>query len=146
LGQVAEYVQQTNANGSVPPGTAIDYTTSGTVVVNTIGISTTSGPGAVGTAFELPVGTYMVDFENSNEAACSFAIYQGSSNTVMSINDETIVGSSTGTTWLHGRAYIQSTVGNQWMMVSSVVGTAAIPAAGNAVGEFIARITFLRLS
>ena len=148
LGQVAEWVQQTQgSNVSVAPGSAVSYTLDQPAgVVNTIGITTAAGPGAQGTAFHLPHGAYWVDWENSNDAAWSLAIYQGGSNTVLAVNDQTIAGSSTATTWIHGRAYIVSSPGNDWIMVSPVTGTHAIPTAGTAAGEFIARITFQRLT
>lgn len=144
----AEYVQHTQApNNSVPPGQAIMYLTDNpSGVYNTIGITTTTGPAAIGTAFQLPVGVYMIDYENSAAAASSFAIYQGASNTVLAINTNTISGSTTATSWIHGRAIITSTTGNDWIIVSSVTGTAAIPTAGTAAGEYIARLTFLKIA
>lgn len=144
----AEYVQHTQApNNSIPPGQAIEYLTDNPLgVYNTLGIVTATGPAAIGTAFQLPVGVYMIDYENSAAAASSFAIYQGASNTVLAIDTDTISGSTTGTTWIHGRAIITSTVGNDWIMISSVVGTADIPTAGTAAGEFIARLTILKLA
>lgn len=143
----AEFEQFTqNSNVSVAPGRAILYNLDNPAgIFNTLGISTLSGPAGQGTAFNLPVGTYVIDYENSADAAWSLAIYQGSSNTVLTIVNHTISGASTATTWIHGRAIIQSTVGNQWIMVSPVVGTQAIPTAGTAAGRFEARITFIRL-
>ena len=148
LGQVAEYVQTTQSpNDSVAIGKAVSYLVDHPAgVINTIGITTNTGPAGQGTAFNLPIGTYLVDWENSNTAACSLAIYQGNSNTVLAAIPETIAGSSTATTWIHGSAYIASTGGNTWVMVSPVVTGLAIPTAGTATGEYIARIRFLRLS
>ena len=144
----AEYVQSTQApNNSVPPGNAISYLVDNpSGVFNTIGITTTTGPSAQGTAFNLPIGIYVVDFENSNTAAASQAIYQGTSNTLLTVNNNTIAGATTGTSWIHGRSIIQSTNGNQWIIVSPVVGTLDIPTAGTAAGEYIARITFLKIA
>ena len=42
-----------------------------TGVYNTIGITTATGPSAQGTAFQLPLGTYIVDYENSATGASS---------------------------------------------------------------------------
>lgn len=144
----AEYVQHTQgSNISVAPGTAIEYLTDNpTGVYDTIGIGLTTGPGAIGTAFQLPVGVYMVDYENSADAAWSLAIYQGASNTVLAVNTNTISGASTATTWIHGRAIITSTIGNDWIIISPVTGTQAIPTAGTAAGEFIARLTLLKIA
>ena len=84
---MAEYVQSTQgSNASVAPGSAVSYLVDHpTGIVNTIGIITASGPGGQGTAFNLPPGTYLVDWENSSDAAWSLAIYQGASNTVMAV-------------------------------------------------------------
>lgn len=143
----AEYVQTTQgSNNSIAPGSAVSYLVDHPAgVYNTLGITTLAGPGAVGTAFLLPVGFYVVDWENSNSASWSLAVYQGASNTVLTILNDTIAGSATATSWIHGRAVIQSTVGNQWIIISPVVGTAAIPVAGSST-LFVARITFLKIA
>jgi hypothetical protein len=148
LGKVAEFVQTTQgSNVSIAPGAAVSYTLDTPAgVVNTIGITTAAGPAGQGTSFHLPPGTYLVDWENSNDAAWSLAIYQGASATVLSPIDNTIAGASTATSWIHGRAYIVSTLADPWFMVSPITGTHAIPTAGTAAGVFIARITFLQLS
>lgn len=141
----AEFVQHT-AQAPIAPGSAIKYTTDTPFVYDTIGINVLAGPGAVGDAFQLPVGVYIIDYENSADAAWSLAIYQGVSNTVLAIDTETISGASTATTWIHGRAIITSAVGDDWIMISPVVGTQSIPTAGTAAGEFIARLTILKIA
>lgn len=155
VGQFAEFVQTTQgSNASIAPGQAVSYLVDNpTGIVNTIGITTATatGPGGPqGTAFNLPPGTYVVDFENSSDAAWSLAIYQShtSTFTLIDVLDDTIAGSSTATTWIHGRAYvnINGDIGNTWICISPVTGTQAIPTAGTAAGEFVARITFLRLT
>ena len=147
LGKVAEFVQHAQLeNVSVAPGSAVQYNGDQGPVVDTIGIGLAAGPGGQGTAFQLPPGTYLVDWENSNGSAWSLAIYKGATPTAMAIDTNTIAGASTATTWIHGRAYVVSTLATPWVMVSPVVGTAAIPTAGTAAGQYIARITFLRLS
>ncbi len=148
LGQVAQFVQTTQgSNNSIAPGSAVSYLVDHPLgLVNTIGITTNTGPGGTGTAFNLPIGTYLVDWENSNGSAWSLQLYQGASNTVLSPLTPTIAGASTATSWINGKAWISSTAGNTWVMVSPNTGTAAIPAAGTAAGDFIARITFLRLT
>jgi hypothetical protein len=147
----AEYVQYTQPpNNSVAPGTAISYLVdhpSG--VYDTIGIITTTGPGGIGTAFQLPLGVYMIDWENSNGASWSLAIYQSGSVLTLpvGINNDTIAGATTAGSWIHGRAIITSSVGNQFIMISPVVGTTSIgdPTTGSAP-QTIARITFLQLA
>jgi hypothetical protein len=140
----AEYVQTTQGtNVSVAAGAAISYLVDNpTGLVNTIGITTAVGP-TQGTAFMLPVGTFIIDWENSNAAAASTAVYQGSTNLLMSILGNSTAGSTTVTSWIHGRHTVISTVGNQWVMISPAVGTLVIPAAGNS-SLFVARVGFLQ--
>jgi hypothetical protein len=148
MGQIAEFVQLSQGeNVSIAPGNAVSYTEDHGAVVDTIGITTAGGPSGQGTAFTLPSGTYLVDFENSNDAAWSLAIAQGAPGGPYTTDVNTIAGSSTATTWIHGRAYVHSngTLGST-IIVTPVVGTHAIPTAGTATGEYVARITFLRLT
>ena len=142
----AEYVQLTQgSNASIAPGRAVLYTTDNpSGVVNTIGITTNTGPGAQGTEFVLPIGVYMVDWENSNDAAWSLAIYKSTTTQTEAIDTNTIVGSSTATTWIHGRAIVVAAAVT-YLMISPVTGTHAIPTAGTASGDFVARITFLKI-
>jgi hypothetical protein len=144
----AKYVQSTvSTNGSVPVGSAIMYNeTIPAGVYNTIGITTSLGPGSQGTAFNLPLGVYTVDWENSTTGAGSTVIYQGNDVLTLAVDTKTIAGATTGTTWIHGRAIITSSTNNQFIIVSSHTGTMAIPNAGNAAGFFTARITFLKIA
>lgn len=147
LGKVAEFVQKSQgSNVSIAPGSAVSYLADQAAVVDTIGVGTSTGPGGQGTAFSLPTGTYLIDFENSNGSAWSLAVYKGGSPTAVTIDTNTIAGASTATSWIHGRAYFVSAPGANWFIISPVVGTAAIPTAGTASGEYIARLTILRLS
>ena len=146
-GAYAEFVQHIQgSNASIAPGSAVSYTGDQAAVYDTIGITTAAGPAGQGTAFQLPAGVYFVDWENSADAAWSLAIYQGISNTVLAIDTNTIAGASTATTWIHGRSIITSAPGDDWIIVSPVVGTAGIRTARTAAGEFIARITFFKLA
>jgi len=152
LGKVAEYVQTIQGtNGSVAPGSAVDYTTAGTVppIVNTIGITTAVGPGGVGTAFHLPPGTYLVDWENSNGATWSLAVYQAATVAALpgGIIVNSVAGATTAGSWIHGRYYLVVTAANPWIMVSPVVGTQSVgdPTTGSSP-YYITRATFLQLS
>lgn len=144
----AMFVQQTqNTNISVAPGTAILYNGDDPFGFNnTAGITTGAGPGGIGTAFLLPAGTYMIDYENSADAAWSLAIYSGLGGFAgpYSLYFPSITGASTATTWLHGRTLFQSS--GHYIIISPVTGTHTIPTAGTAAGEFIARITFLKIA
>lgn len=143
----AEYVQHTQgSNASVAPGSAIEYLTDNPAgVFNTLGITTTTGPGGQGTEFLLPIGVYMIDFENSADAAWSLAIYKSLVTQTEVIDTNTIAGASTATTWIHGRAII-SAAAPTYIIISPVTGTQAIPTAGTAAGEFIARLTILKIA
>lgn len=143
----AEYVQHTQgSNVSIAPGRAIEYLTDNPLgVFNTLGITTTTGPAGQGTEFLLPIGVYVIDFENSADAAWSLAIYKSLVTQLEVIDTNTIAGASTGTTWIHGRAII-SAAAPTYIIISPVTGTQAIPTAGTAAGEFIARLTILKIA
>ena len=138
----AEYVQLTNANGSVPPGTAF---TVSTPVYTSPSIVASSAAG--GTAWTLANGTYIIDFEMSNTGASSSAIYIGPSVGSLAIDYNTVAGSSTSTSWIHGRAIETVASGvNNVVIISSVVGTANVPTAGSATGIYMVRVTFLKIA
>jgi hypothetical protein len=139
----AEFVQNTQGtNSSIAPGNSISYSTT---VFDAIGIVTTIGPGSgQGTEFLLPIGTYVLDFESGATSASSLAIYtSASASGPFTIDNNTIAGCSTGTTWIHGRAMVQA-ASPTYFIVSSVVGTLAIPTAGTAT-SYIARLTILQI-
>lgn len=82
---------------------------------------------------------------SSLTSAGSIAIYTGSSVSTLAIDNNTIAGSSTATTWIHGRAIIVVPT-TLVAAISSVVGTAAVTTAGTAAGFFIVRLTILRIA
>jgi len=138
---IAQYIQTVQfPNDSVPPGTAFSFDT--TVFNNT---SISSGSGSGGTVFTLPAGLYLIDYEMSLGSAGSVAIYKGPNSGSLAIDTQTVAGSSTATTWIHGRAieFVSTTL---VVAISSVVGTATVVTAGNNAGNFMIRITFLKLS
>jgi len=142
----AEFVQFTQGtNNSIAPGKAVQYLVDNpTGVVNTLGIVTAAGPSGQGTAFQVPVGVYVVDFENSADAAWSLALYTGLTVGTLAIDNNTIAGASTATTWIHGRSILLAPVPT-FFIVSPVVGTQAIPTAGTAA-QFVARLTVLKIA
>ena len=85
----------------------------------------------------------MIDYEMSLTSAGSIALYTGTSVASLTVVNESIAGSTTGTTWIHGRHIINATV-QTYLTVSSVVGTAAVPLAGTS-DKYITRITFLKV-
>ena len=78
-------------------------------------------------------------------SAGSIGIYTGISIPTLSLVVPSVTGSSTGTTWIHGRHIVVCAV-QTYLIVSSVVGTAAVVTAGNAAGDYIARISFLKVA
>lgn len=144
----AEYVQTTQGtNASIAPGSAVDYLTDNpTGVYNTAGITTGTGPGGQGTGFLLPIGVYMIDFENSNSLIWALAIYKSTTSfsSGYAIDNNTIAGAATATTWIHGRAIVNA-VAPTYIIISPVTSTAAIPTAGDSV-LYNARITMLKIA
>jgi hypothetical protein len=139
----AEYIRTIQTpNNSVPPGTAftidtlVDNTTSGAIV---------AAAGAGGTVFTLSAGAYVIDYEMSLGSAGSVGIYTGSSAGTLALDTNTVAGSSTATTWIHGRA-IEVVLTTLVVAISSVVGTAAVVTAGTDAGSFMIRITFLKIA
>jgi len=138
----AEYIHIIQPpNDSIPPGTAF---TIDTEVYNNIPSSITASPGAGGTVFTLIQGTYVIDYETSLTAAGSLAIYVGPDSNSLSIDTNTISGSTTATSWIHGRAieYVSTSL---VIAISSVVGTAAVTTAGTA-SPYMIRITILKIA
>lgn len=149
----AEFTQTIQSpNDSVPPytpGTPTAFTFNTTVFNNVplvIVPSTIPGPGK-GTAFSLNApGTYVVDYEMSLGSAGSIAVYTGATPSTLAIDNNSIAGSSTATTWIHGRSFINVTNAPEVFAISSVVGTAAVVTAGTAAGFFMVRLTILKIS
>jgi hypothetical protein len=148
----AEFVQITQSpNNSVPPGTPFQLLTDNpSGVYNSPGSGiTTSTQGTQGTVFQFAnSGTYVIDYEASLSAAGSLVLWTGLVSGgfgAMAADNNTISGSSTATTWIHGRA-IETIAAPTYMFLTSKVGTAAVPTAGNASGFFIVRITILQIA
>jgi len=129
-------------NQSIPPGTAF---TIDTQIFNSVTGSITAGAGADGTVFTLGPGAYVIDYETSLGSAGSLAIYKGPSSGSLVIDDNTVSGSSTATTWIHGRA-IEVVNTSLVFAISSVVGTAAVVTAGTDAGVYMIRLTILKIA
>jgi hypothetical protein len=142
----AEFVQTSiGTNASISSTLAIQYTADSAFLVDTIGITTTVANNTnnipQGTAFILPIGTYIVDHENSNiTSGCSIAIYQGPNNMLFTMNPNTIVVTNVPG-WVHGRSIVKSTKDKQYLMVGPITGDLYI----GKTGDFTARITFLKI-
>ena len=137
----AEYIRTIQTpNNSVPPGTAF---TIDTEVFNTVPTFIVASPGAGGTVFTLGQGSYIIDCEMSLEAAGSIAIYTGPNAASLTIDTNTVSGSTTATTWIHGRS-IEFVATTLVIAISSVVGVAAVTTAGTD-SSFMIRLTILKL-
>ena len=136
---IAEFTRIIQApNDSVPPGQAF---TIDTQVINTMPLNVIASAGAGGTVYTLSPGIYVLDYETSLGSAGSIAVYRGATAGTLAVDTNTIAGSSTATTWIHGRAVIDTRAGAEVVAISSVVGTAAVVTAGNAAGFFMIRLT-----
>ncbi|MFA5998577.1 MAG: hypothetical protein WC747_00985 [Candidatus Babeliales bacterium] len=145
-GGVAEFTQfAQGVNVSRAPGdafligTQVSNTTSGAVT------STLRGDG--GTYFTLTAGTYIFDYEMSLGSAGSVAIYTGATEATVVIDDNSVAGSTTATTWIHGRSIVtvppSTTVA---AIISPLVGTFAVVTAGTATGYYMVRLTILKVA
>jgi len=112
--------------------------------LNTIPSEIVASVGASGTVFTLTAGTYVIDYETSLTDAGSIAIYKGATSATLSVDPNTVSGSSTATTWIHGRA-IEQVASSLVIAISSVVGTAAVATAGTDA-SYIIRVTSLKIA
>lgn len=141
----AEFVYTTQVpNNSVPPGTA--FTVSTQVYNNSSG-NIVASAGAGGTVWSLnSVGIYAFDYETSLSAAGSIALYKGATAGTLVLDNQTIVGSTTATTWIHGRATVSVTAAPLVVAVSPVVGTAAVATSGTAAGFYTVRVGIVQIA
>lgn len=141
----AEFVRQTQSpNNSVPPGTAF---TVDTQVFNTAGGAVVASAGAGGTTWSLnQVGTYVFTVGLSLGSAGSIALYKGATAGSLAIDNQTIAGSSTATTWISMTAAVVVSSAPVVVAVSSAVGTANVVASGTAAGFYTVRVNITRVA
>jgi hypothetical protein len=138
----AQFIRNVQSpNNSVPPGTAF---TIDTQVFNNIPGAIAASSGSGGTVFTLTAGLYVLDYEMSLASAGSVGLYTGSTASSLALDTTTIAGSSTATTWIHGRALLP-VASTTVFAVSSVVGTASVVNTGTAFGNYLIRLTILKL-
>jgi hypothetical protein len=140
----AQFVQLVDGtNNSIAPGRAVSYDTP---VLNTIGITTNAGPAGQGTEFVLPIGTYSIDFENSNSGSWSLALYKSLTTGTEVIDNTTIAGASTAGSWIHGSSILVAAA-TTFIIVSPVVNTASTgsPSTGSAP-QNVTRIRFVKIA
>jgi len=141
-----------NPNTAVVPlstaGTGEAFTLS-TQVSNTIpGLTTTAlvVKGAQGTVFQFATpGTYVLDYEMSLLTPGSVGLYVGANQAALALDTNTIAGSTTATTWIHGRAIEVVPVGGSVIAISNVVGSSTVTTAGSAPQDII-RLTILQVA
>ena len=139
----AQFVRSIQApNNSVPPGTAF---TIDTQVINSVPAAIVASAGSGGTVYTLSTGVYVLDYEMSLGSAGSVGLYTGPTAGTLALDTNSIAGSSTATTWIHGRAMVVVGASPVVVAVSSVVGTASVVTAGTAAGSFLIRLTVLKI-
>lgn len=133
-------IQPPNIN--VSPGTAF---TIDTEVFNSVPTAIVASLGAGGTVYTLSIGTYVLDYEMSLSAAGSIGLYTGSSVLNLNLDNNTIAGSTTGTTWIHGRAFVVVSTTPVVVAVSPVTINATVTTAG--IGSsYMIRLTILKMT
>lgn len=149
----AEFVQFTPQapNDSVAPytggaPTAFQFNTS--VFNDIIGLTSALIPGpGQGTAFTFAAaGRYVLDYEMSLGSAGSVAIYTGATAGTLAIDNNSVAGSTTATTWIHGRSVVTVGVTPVVAAISPVVGTNAVVTAGTATGIYMVRLTIVKVA
>jgi hypothetical protein len=147
----AEFVHLTQSpNNSVAVGQAFTYNLP--AVYNSISSLTAAaaaggGGPTQGTLFTLPTGLYYFDYEMSLGSSGSVAIYKGPSPALLSIDTNTIAGSATATSWIHGRALVDATqVTSLVAMVGPANATDAVVAAGDYVSVYMCRLNILKIA
>jgi len=141
---IAEFIRTIQVpNNAVTPGTAF---TIDTQVFNSVPTAIVASAGAGGTVFTLTTGTYAVDYEMSLVSAGSIGLYTGPNAGALSLDTNTVVGSLTATTWIHGKALVVVPSTPLVIAVSSVMGTASVSSAGTDVGSYMVRLIIMKLT
>ena len=138
---VAEFVTSTLQTAA--PGTPFLISTQ---VYNTMPSVISPTAYSTGTIFVLSVtGYYMVDYEVSLDRAAAVILLSDTVFPPINTDPHTIAGSSTATTWIHGRALVFTTTIPYYFGVTSDIGTpATVIAGGNSHGSYMIRLTVLK--
>lgn len=131
-------------NDSVAPG--VSFTVS-TEVYNGIPSAIVMSAANGGTVWTLATGTYVIDYEMSMSSTGPVAIFTGPSSGALARDDNTISGSTTATTWVHGRAFETVTAGvNNVVSICATVSTATVVLSGTASPHYNIRVSFLKIA
>lgn len=130
-------------NNLVFPGSAF---TIDTQVFNSVPSSIVASIGASGTVFTLgATGTYVLDYEMSLGSAGSVGVYTGPTALTLVLDTNSIAGSTTSNTWIHGRTLVATGASPVVVAISPVFGIASVTTAGNAPGNYMIRLTVLKI-
>ena len=138
----AEYNRLIAQPATVAPGTAF---TIDNLVLNTVPTAIVASAGEGGTVFTLSPGLYTLDYEMSLEGKAAIAVYKGPAVGSLAVDNDSIAGSTTSTTWVHGRHFELVGPDPLVIMISSVGATPAVPVAGSS-DVYMVRLTILKLS
>ncbi|AYV75205.1 MAG: hypothetical protein Terrestrivirus1_79 [Terrestrivirus sp.] len=154
----AEYVQlsqDTNANLNTNIAFQL-LTDNPTGIFNTIGITTanaaTPTTGTQGTAFLLPVGIYIIDYQTMldfNDEVSSNYIPMGIYTSTNNANGSYVLDNNSSTvtyleSWMSGRHIVKITVPTYLMLGST--GPDNVEVIDGDTGSFIVRMTFLKVA
>jgi len=117
-----------------------------TEVVNTVTSAIVASIGSAGgTVFTLTTGLYLLDYEMSFNQGSAVAIYRGPNAGALTIDNNTIAGSATATTWIHGRAFVDVVATSEVVAICPCVGSPTIVLAGGSTA-YMVRLTILKIS
>jgi hypothetical protein len=124
------------------PGVAFPIDTQ---IYNTVPTAIVSSSGDGGTVFTLAAGAYVIDYEMSLVGPGAVAVYTGPDASSLVLDPNTVAGSTTPTTWIHGRA--MEVVSTTLVFGISPVGAAAaVTTAGTDGTSFMTRLTILKIA
>ena len=139
----AQFIRITQApNDSRAPGTAFLIDTE---VFNNVPTNIVMSAGAGGSVFDLTAGVYVLDYEMSLTDAASVSIYKGPTSATLAADVDTVSGSTTATTWIHGRSLVEVTT-TLVVAISAYNDTVAVTTAGDAAGIYMVRLTILKIA
>lgn len=141
----AQFVQYTQApNNSVASGLAFKLTTDNpTGTFNTLGLTTGAAP-TQGDWILLPAGNYMIDFETSMSSVGPIAMSTSAVSTGPFVAyTPSKAGSTTATTWVHGRTLFNAAAPTYIIIGPTDSVTATVVPSGGAP-QYIVRVTIVK--
>jgi len=152
---ISEFVSRLQTdNTTVAPVTTSQtfFTFANTVVSDPSSIIAVITPvSGIGRIYELHAGTYVLDYEIALLGNAAIGVAKGMIATSLSLDYDTIAGSGTSRTWIHGRAYVDASV-TPFVAIASVSSSPTVDQTGPALAAdgttpiYMARLTILKLS